>query len=48
MESANEASKLIAQARKLVLDYLDENNLDNEAMLVEAECLLEHAIEKLT
>jgi len=46
-EAVNESSKLVAQSLQLIKDYLEMNDIDNEALLSKAEENLEIALEKL-
>lgn len=46
-EAVNESSKLVAQSLQLIKDYLEMNDIDNEALLSKAEENLELALEKL-
>lgn len=45
--AAMDASKPVAKALELIKEYLSMNDVDCEALLVEAKELLEQAIEKI-
>lgn len=48
MEAINDSSKYVAQAHKLIKDYLELNDVENEALLQTARDLLEKTMEVLT
>lgn len=48
MEAINDSSKLVAQATRLIQDYVRMNDIENEALLTQAIELLEEALNKLT
>lgn len=48
MEAINDASKYVAQSRKLLQDYIDSNNFTkSEALLLAARDLLTQTLEVL-
>lgn len=48
MEGLNEGTKLVAQAVELIKDYLEMNDIENEALLLKGIDILQEALVKLT
>lgn len=47
MEAINDSSKYVTQAHKLIEEYLEKNDIDEEALLLAARDLLAKTIEIL-
>jgi hypothetical protein len=48
MEAINNASKAIAKAKKLIDEYLLGNDIENDALLLDASVILGRELEKIT
>ena len=47
MEAVNEGCKYVAQARELILRFIDEKDYNNDFLVKDAKILLDLALEKL-